>query len=287
MQGLDNRVTTVLLSMVLGMIVLSVLCYATIFVQPNVPFNPLSPQRATEAAERALAALPPPAPAVTATLDQSYPATWTPSPTRTPGPTKTATDTRTPTPTKTPTPTRTNTPTNTPTATNTPPPPTVTPTPTPLPFVVSSHSGRNNCADSGLDGIVNGSDGLPLQGVQIQYGEIGVGGSRFIATTDNNGRYGALLIPGSSKPASYRSHDWYAYVVESGQRASEEFRFTTDPIFADNPSYCGREDNENGDGNGNSNNSNELEAGCTLDPCKNSNAIQIKTINWQLTQTNN
>jgi len=285
MERLDDRLTIVLLAMVLGMTILSVLCYATIFVQPNIPFNPLSPRRATEAAEAALAALPPAAAVVTATLDQSYPPTWTPSPTRTPGPTKTATDTRTPTPTKTPTPTRTHTPTNTPTATNTLPPPTVTPTPTPLPFIVSSHSGRNNCADTGLDGVVNGADGLPLPGVQVQYGEIGVGGSRFIATTDNNGRYGALLIPGTSKPASYQSHNWYAYIVENGQPASDEFRFTTDPIFADNPSYCGREDNDNGS-NGNSN-SDQLEPGCTLDPCKNNNSIQIKTINWQFIGTSN
>ena len=95
MERLNDRLTTVLLAMVLGMTLLSVLCYATIFVQPNIPFNPLSPQRATEAAEKALAALPPPVPPAPATLDQTYPPTWTPSPTRTPGPTKTATDTRT------------------------------------------------------------------------------------------------------------------------------------------------------------------------------------------------
>jgi hypothetical protein len=149
-----------------------------------------------------------------------------------------------------------------------------------LPFVVASHSSKNNCADTGLEGVVNGPQGLPLAGVQIQYGELGVAGSRFIATTDNNGRYGALLIPGASKPASYQSHDWYAYVVENGKRASEEFRFTTDPIYADNPSYCGRDDNGNNNNNANAN-SNELEPGCLLDPCKNSNTIQVKVINWQ------
>lgn len=278
----DNRLTTVLLAMVLGLTVLSILCYATIFIQPNIPFNPLSPQRATEAAQARLASLPTPGPGVTATLDQSYPPTWTPTSTNTPGPTKTPTDTRTPTPTKTATPTRTPTPTHT--STPLPPtlPPTATPTPTPFPFIVSSHSGKNNCADTGLEGIVNGSDGLPVAGVQIQYGEIGVSGSRFIATTDNNGRYGALLIPGSSKPAAYQSHNWYAYVVESGRRASEEFRFTTDPIFANNPDYCYR--NNDNSNNGNTNNNN-LPAGCVIDPCKNSNTIQVKVINWQSRST--
>jgi hypothetical protein len=286
MGRLDDRLITVLLSMVLGMTILSFLCYATIFIQPNVPFNPLSPQRAaTREAERQLAQAPA-NPTPTPRPNQPYPPTWTPSPTRTPGPTKTTTNTRTPTPTKTPTSTRTPTPTKTPLPTSTPLPPTITPTPTPLPFVVSSHSGRSNCADIGLEGVVNGNNGLPLGGVRVQYGELGVGGSRFIATTDSSGRYGALLLPGTSRPASLRHHDWYAFVVENGQRASDEFRFTTDPIYADNPSFCGRNDNDNSNSNsnsnGNSNNNNELQDGCTLDPCKSNRSVQIKTINWQL-----
>lgn len=276
MGRLDNRMTIILISMVLGMTVLSCLCYVTIYAQPNIPFNPLSPQRATEVA-LANPSQGPVQVGPTPTLDQSYPPTWTPSPTRTPGPTKTPTNTRTPTPTDTNTPTRTPTATDTRTPTLPPPPPTQTPTPTPLPYVVSSHSGRNNCADIGLDGLVNGPDGLPVQGVQIQYGEVGVGGSRFIATTDNNGRYAALLLPGSNTSAAIRPHNWYAYVVENGERASKEFRFTTDPIFADNPPHCDDDDSENN----NNSNDNELGPGCTLDPCKSSSSIQIKTINWQ------
>jgi hypothetical protein len=277
---MDDRLTTVLLAMFLGMTVLAVLCYTTIFIQPNIPFNPLSPQRATAVADERLAALSTPVPASTPTPDQSYPPTWTPTSTDTPGPTKTATNTRTPTPTKTstPTPTSTNTPTNTPL----PPtlPPTTTPTATPFPYIVVSHSGKNNCADTGVEGVVNGPDGLPIAGIQVQYGEIGVSGSRFIATTDNNGRYGALLVPGSSRPAAYQSHDWYAYIVQNGQRSSETFNFTTDPIYADNPDYCGRESNQN-DNNSNNSNSNSLPAGCILDPCSNRSTIQIKVINWQ------
>ena len=278
MANLDNRLTIILMSMFLGMTMLACLCYATIFVQPDIPFNPLSPQKATEIA----LANPPVGPTVifaTPTLVQEYPPTWTPSPTRTPGPTKTPTDTRTPTPTRTSTATRTPTPTDTSTPVPPPPPPTVTPTPTPFPYIVSSHSGRNNCADIGLDGLVNGPDGLPVQGVQIQYGEVGVAGSRFVATTDNNGRYGALLLPGSNRRAALVPHNWYAYVLESGQPASKEFRFTTDPIFADNPDRCNVDDSNSNNANasGNSN----LPAGCILDPCKNSGSVQIKTINWQ------
>lgn len=272
MDRLDNRTTTVLLSMVMGLTILSCLCYATIFVQPNIPFNPLSPNKATAIASQitpVVAAPPGPPP----TLDQSYPATWTTTPTNTPGPTKTATDTRTPTPTKTST--STSTPTFTPTFTRVPPTTTPLPTstPTPLPYIVSSHSSENNCADIGLRGVVNGPDGLPRAGVEIQYGELGVAGSRFKARTDNSGRYSALLLPGSNKSAVYSSHDWYAVVLENGQQASEVFRFTSDPIYARNPDYCDDNDNEDED--------EQQEKGCIEDPCKSSGSIQIKIINWQ------
>lgn len=289
MRNLDKRLTTVLLAMMLGMSVLAILCYATIFMQPNIPFNPLSPQRATEVALVNVVALQQQQSQFpVATIDQSYPPTWTSTPSNTPGPTKTATNTRTATPTKTSSPTRTPTATNTRTPAPPPPPPTVTPTPSPLPYIVGSHSSRNNCADSGLEGIVNDANGLPESGVQVQYGEMGVSGSRFIATTDGNGRYGALLIPGSSGSAALQSHNWYAYVVQNGQPASEQFTFTTDPLYADNPSYCGRDDNKNDNNDNNDNNSNSsqdsddnLAPGCTLDPCKVSSSIQIKVINWQ------
>ena len=275
MDRLDNRSTTVLLSMVLGMTILSCLCYATIFAQPNIPFNPLSPERATITASQN-PTVTGPVVASAPTLDQSYPATWTTTPTNTPGPTKTPTDTRTPTPTKTSTPTQTPTSTRT----FTPVPPTSTPrptaTPTPFPFSVSSHSSENNCADIGLKGVVDGSDGLPKSGVQIQYGEVGVAGSRFTTTTDNSGRYSALLLPGSNKNASYSSHDWYAYVAENGQQASEIFRFTSDPIYIHNPSHCDDPDLTDKE---------KQKKGCLPDPCKSSDSIQIKIINWQRMST--
>jgi len=74
MGRLDNRLTIVLLAMMLGMTILSVLCYATIFVQPNIPFNPLSPQRATSIAEEARASLPTTAPLATAQKHPPQPA---------------------------------------------------------------------------------------------------------------------------------------------------------------------------------------------------------------------
>jgi hypothetical protein len=119
---------------------------------------------------------------------------------------------------------------------------------------------------------------LPKAGVQLQYGEIGIAGSRFTTTTDKSGRYGALLLPGSNKSAALKSHDWYAYVVENGQQASEQFNFTTDPIYVDNPSHCnGIDPDEEED--------EFLEKGCILDPCRSGDSIQIKIINWQMRDT--
>jgi hypothetical protein len=273
-QRLDNRWTTVLLALIMGLTVLSSLCYTTIFSQPNVPFNPLSPSRATEVALRNPSPLSTQV-VIVATPDQSYPATWTPTPTRTPGPTKTPTDTRTPTPTKTPSPTLTPTPTdtNTPVPPTLPPPPTATPTP--FGYVVSSHSSQNNCADIGFKGTVNGPDGLPKAGVQVQYGELGIVGSLFTTRTDGNGRYGALLLPGSNKSATFSSHNWFAYIVENGQRASEEFKFTTDPIYAHNPNHCKDLDDPDKA-------EDKDRKGCIPNPCLSDDAIQIKIINWQL-----
>jgi hypothetical protein len=286
MQQLDNRLATALAAMVFGMTILSCICYATIFFQPNIPFNPLSPSRATAIAA-AVQIIPGPS-QPPPTLDQSYPATWTPTPTKTAGPTKTATSTRTPTPTKTSTPTKTPTATRTNTPAPAPPPPRPTDTPTPFPFIVSSHSNERNCADVGLKGVVNDTSGLPMAGVQVQYGELGVAGSRFMTPlTDGNGRYGALLLSGTDERAAVRSHNWFAYVVINGQQASEEFRFTTDPIYAVNPPHCDGLDPDGGDpdptDDDDENQRDEfLAKGCLLDPCRSPDAVQIKIINWQM-----
>ncbi|MDX1521756.1 MAG: hypothetical protein R3264_09030 [Anaerolineae bacterium] len=257
MERVDNRLAKSLSAMFFSMTLLSCICYATIFVQPNVPFNPLSPSRATAIAAQVQFAPAPTQPPPT--LDQSYPPTWTPTPSRTPGPTKTPTSTRTQTPTK-------------------------TSTPTPFPYIVTSHSNERNCADVGLKGVVNGSNGLPQGGLQVQYGELGVSGSQFTTTTDGNGRYGALLLPGTDAVGAYRSHTWYAYVLQDGKQASDEFTFTTDPIYARNPSHCDGldPDEEKKDPDADDDDEDDFtKLGCLPDPCRSSDAIQIKIINWQ------
>ncbi|MCI0528048.1 MAG: hypothetical protein L0Y56_11485, partial [Nitrospira sp.] len=118
----DDRIVTVLAAMVIGLTLLTLICFITLFLAPNLPFNPLSPERATASAATRQAQTP--IEQATPTPPPTYPPTWTPTPTFTPGPTKTTTDTRTPTPTDTSTPT--DTPTST--RTSTPLPPTSTPT---------------------------------------------------------------------------------------------------------------------------------------------------------------
>jgi len=267
MANLDNRLTTVLLSMVLGITVLSIICYTIIFVQPDVPFNPLSPQRATIIAEAKTTVAP--IPTLTQPPAATWPPTWTPSPTNTPGPTKTTTETRTPTPTKT----NTSTPTNTSTSTSTRIPPTPVPpptnTPTPFPFAVSSHSSKNNCADVGLQGVVNDVNGLPAANIDVEYGELGVAGSRFKSRTDGNVRYAAQLLSGTSQSA-YSNHNWFVQISVNGQQASDPFTFTTDPVFARNRKGCDLTDDDTGN-----------DAGCTPDPCRVDGTIQVKIVNWQ------
>lgn len=276
MDSLDDRLATVLLAMFLGLLVLSLLCFVTLFLQPNLPFNPLSPDQATAIAATSAALAPTVTP--TFTPQPTYPPTWTPTLTPTPGPTKTPTETRTPTPTYTPSPTNTGTPTRT--ATPLPPTdtPTVTPTPLPPPYFVASHSSENRCSDIKMEIHALDANGLPMAGLTVEYGEVGVASSVFTAgPTNTSGIYGVTLIPGTNRSAAKDPHNWFAYVVENGQRASEIFRFTTDPMWADNPEHCDDNDNDNDNVDDNDNE----DEGCIADPCEDADAINVKIINWQ------
>ncbi len=264
---MDSRVLIVLVAMIAGLIILSCLCFATIYFVPDVPFNPLSPSRATAiaATQQAGITLEPP----TFTPVPTYPPTWTPTLTFTPEPTKTATDTRTPTPTRTDTPTPTATPTKTPT-------PAILPTPTPFPpypFAGTTGDGENNCANIKLRYTVTGDDGEPIAGYQIQYGEIGVPGSIFLSVpTEYAEVYGVTLIPGTDRTAVKQSHNWYAHLMLNGEKVSKSSLFTTDPILADNPSDC--------DGLSPDDEDFQLNE-CIMNPCESEGAINVKHIDWQ------
>ncbi|MFQ5611166.1 MAG: hypothetical protein ACE5H9_03440 [Anaerolineae bacterium] len=245
---MSERAATILLALVLGLTALVAVCYLAIFIQPNLPINPFPPGRATQT--RQIAVQPPPT--ATPTADQSYPPTWTPQPTATPLPTGTPTETRTPTPTKPPTSTPTPLPTRTPTPapTNTPPPPTNTPLPPP--FSISSHSGEPNCSIIGVKGMVFDHQGLPMGGVQLQVGEVGVAGSLFTISTDANGRYAHNFLGTTD-----RNHTWFVVPLENGQPGADQFQWVSDPNLDS--------DDDDDEGGG---------------LCNNSDAIQIKIVDW-------
>ncbi|MGC9521840.1 MAG: hypothetical protein ACP5HG_08170 [Anaerolineae bacterium] len=150
--GEQGRVFNLLSLVVLGLTVLTLICYITIAINPYIPWNPFPPE---------------PGSFVVAT------ATPTSTPTETPA----ATWTPTATPTVTPTPPPSFTPTITPTPEPTTPPPTPEPTETPTPRVTRSpypftyeltyETPYYGCAWTGVAGSVVDIDGNPLIGYPI------------------------------------------------------------------------------------------------------------------------
>jgi hypothetical protein len=226
---ISDRVTNLLIFVVAVLIVTTALVYGILFVT-FTPENPLV--LGLSAAEPP----PPPTPVVIATPTPeefpTYPPTWTPPPTPTPLPTSTATQTGTPTATRTPTNTPTPLPTYTSTATNTPLPtdtPTITPSPTRIPFYVDEYKDRQNCYDIGMQGRVVDANGIPIEGLTIEYGELDISTMR--AVTDVDGKFAVpLVLGGTDLNNAKRSHVWYVRVIENGVVASETFKWKSDTI---------------------------------------------------------
>ena len=230
MRKISNKAALALTVVLFGATMLICLCYAAIFVSPDVFFNPYSPKLATERAEVAAQftaqAMAPLIKVDTPVPTSIYGPTWTPTPTPIPSETATPTETRTPTPTATPSPTPTTRPTETSTATATsPPPPPATATPLPL-FVVGRVQKEANCYVVRVHGEVKGIDNRPEGGIHLQVGEVGVAGSVFtVGPTDANGRYAFDF--GAPNP---ESHTWFVVPLHNGAPGAEPYRFTTDPI---------------------------------------------------------
>jgi hypothetical protein len=183
-RGLSDRSAVILTLITLFVTMTLCLCYAAVFVSPEISLNPFPPSGEDDDGSRgsAVAAGPSsglPSPVVIEVSGSpTFPPTWTP--------TATATSTSTPTPSFTPTPTFTSTPTDTPTPTNTatgtPPPPTGTPLPPPPTptFTLEPTSPTSmwigrllstavNCGSTGLYGKVRGPGGGPIAGVWVHY----------------------------------------------------------------------------------------------------------------------
>jgi hypothetical protein len=204
----SDRVVNILLFVVLVMIVLTVLFYGLIYAT-------FSPEDPLVLGFGGAGDTGPGGSAAPTEVVPTYPPTWTPVPTDTPAPTATPTETGTPTPTATPTFTPTPLPTRTPTPTHTPLPTstfTPSPSPTPLPWAVDDVETENNCYVVRLLATALNSSGVGQGGVEFEVGELNVPGSRFIVTTDANGRAAWDNEPGKART-------WFVAPIENGQRA--------------------------------------------------------------------
>jgi hypothetical protein len=222
-----DRFTTVFIFLVAVMIVTTLLIYGILFVT-------YTPERPLVLGLSAMQPPPPPPPTPTFTPEEipSYPPTWTPVPTPTPLPTSTPTATGTPTPTRTPTHTRTPLATYTPTPTETGTPtetPTITATPTQVPFYVAEFKNYQNCYDIGMKGYVFDANGIPLEGIVVEYGEDNI--STFRTTTDVDGEFAVpLILGGKDKENAKRPHTWFVRLYQDGAQASETFKWKSDTI---------------------------------------------------------
>jgi len=103
------------------------------------------------------------------------------------------------------------------------------PTPTPLPYSVEEYEDYQNCYDIGMTGLVVDVNGLPLEGVVIQYGEVDI--SSFTTTTDVDGQFAVpLVLSGDNKDNATKPHTWFVRVLEDGKPASENFKWKSDTI---------------------------------------------------------
>jgi hypothetical protein len=209
----DDRTLEIATVIVVVVIALIILCYLSIFFNPNIFFNPFPPDTATPVA------------VVTRPLAVD---TWTPTPTptQTNTPTSTSTWTPTPTPTSTATPlpptatdTPTATPTNTPKPTKKPAPPKPTPTPTPWPYDYTIAEAGPDCGKTWVWGYVVGADGLGEAGVQVRVGNLD--GTRWDVWTDVNGYYEAIY---AWEPQAGQR---FVRVFKGGQPRSMQFWFKT------------------------------------------------------------
>ncbi len=215
----DDRTLEIATVIVVILIGLVVLCYATIFVVPTIPINPFPPPQETEVAEETPQFEPTwtPTPLPSPTNTSTPTPTWTPTPT--PSNTPLPTDTPTPTPSNTPPPTAT----HTPKPTKKPPPPKPTATPTPFPYYYLSSppdTGKAaDCTRTYVDGYVISASGLPEPDVQMRVGNDQ--GWRADIWTDVNGYYYAQFAEG---PAAGK---WFVRVFKGGVPRSEQFWFET------------------------------------------------------------
>jgi len=171
-----DRLFNTLSLVMLGLTVITVLCYILIAINPYLPFNPFPPP------PKVIAVVATNTP--TPTPKHSPIPTWTP--TSTPTVTPTPPRTFTPTPTRTPPPPTPITPSATPTFTPSPTP-RVTRSPWPFTYELTYETPLYGCNWMGIGGTVQDIDGNPLRGYPIH---IWGGGIDVVVNSGDNQRYG-------------------------------------------------------------------------------------------------
>lgn len=217
--GQRDRLFNVLTLVVLGLTVITFVCFASIAINPFLPFNPFPPQEY-------IVATPSPTPTPTHVPAATWTPTTTPTITPTPPPSFTPTPTPTPGPTGTPAPTATLIPTMTPT-------PRVTRSPYPFTYDVSYETPYYGCGWTGVAGTVEDLDGNPLMGYPIH---VWGGGIDTVVTSGDKQLYG--------------DSGWEQFFTDHPQEARGVFRVQIhskdDPnhppisaeIVLDFPGYC-------------------------------------------------
>jgi hypothetical protein len=214
---------------VIVMIVLVVVAYLLIFINPRIALNPFKPPREVTPT-LAVAALP------------ALPPTWTLTPTNTATPTLTPTPTATPTlaPTLAP---ASATPTIAPTAT--PRPPTRTPgpvAPTPIPLPYTYRPVIQSCTHSGstqIKGRVT-SGGGPVDGARVRLAtspdSTGFVDEQTVRRdSDGSTIYAFVMSLGSLAP-----FNWYVWVVDAQGTALSDpnFRVSMNDLPESDPASC-------------------------------------------------
>lgn len=159
----------------LGVTVITLICYIAIAVNPYLPINPFPPEP-----QQVLVATVTPSPTPTQIPAATWTPTATPTITPTPPPSFTPTITPTPAPTTPPPPTATPEPTETPT-------PRVTRSPYPFTYELTYETPYYGCTWMGVAGTVEDIDGNPLRGYPIH---VWGGGIDTVVTSGDKPVYG-------------------------------------------------------------------------------------------------
>jgi hypothetical protein len=221
--GQRDRLFSTLSLVIVGLTVVTLICYALIAINPYLLVNPFPPQSQTF-----VVATLTPSPTVTRTPVATWTPTTTPTITPTPPPTFTPTVTSTPTPTGTPAPTDTPEPTETPI-------PRVTRSAYPFTYQLTYETPYYGCAWTGVAGTVVDLDGNPLIGYPVH---VWGGGIDTVVTSGSKQLYG--------------DSGWEQFFNNAPQEVRGEFRVQLhsrdDPnhppisqeIVLDFPGFCSR-----------------------------------------------